>query len=51
MRCGRSQGIEDALYDIDAGEQLAWLHSLHVHIDDLLKRIPALKVDVSGGQL
>lgn len=44
----RTQGIEDALYDTSPEDQLAWLHSLHVRVDQLLKDIPALKLEVSG---
>ena len=46
FECG--QGIEDALYDTPPEDQLSWLHDLHVRVDQLLKDIPALKLEVSG---
>ena len=44
------QDIEDAFYDTEAAEQLAWLHQLHQRIDEMLRHIAAIKIDASGMQ-
>ena len=43
------QGLDDTKFLLPANQQLLWLHDLHVLIDGILKRIPAMKVDLSGG--
>ena len=43
------QGLDETKFLLPANQQLLWLHDLHVLIDGILRRIPAMKVDLSGG--
>ena len=45
----RLQNLEELKFTLSSQEQLNWLHDLHVWIDDILKRVPAMKGDLSGG--
>jgi len=40
--------MTDFLLTAAAADQLAWLHALHVAVDDVLRRVPATKVIMSG---
>lgn len=44
----RAPALGDWLLRAPAAEQLAYLHSMHVEIDGLLRRIRATKVSMSG---
>ena len=43
------QGLDETKFLLPANQQLLWLHDLHVFINGILRRIPAMKVDLSGG--
>ncbi|KAK9819976.1 hypothetical protein WJX72_004717 [[Myrmecia] bisecta] len=45
----RVVGLDDVMYGTPAEDQLKWLHRLHICINSLLKQMPVMKVDLSGG--
>lgn len=42
------QDMEEDLSTTVASEQLVWLHKFHIAVDNVLRKVKATKVDITG---